>query len=137
MAFGNQYFHSSPSTNRASILQHGLLVGKDQGSEFPEWEHHNLPPGIFFVRYPDAANPDGASDDIWAADLSGYEVLDDPWANAVLPPEKAPLYKQQQGGSYYVTQDVPASRLQLVRPAVGQSWDDSDYYEKDKFRDDW
>ena len=62
------------------------------------------PGGIYFTQI--SPEPD-STQDVWAADLAGYEIHPDPFCG-----EDAAL-----GNCVYVTRDVPAERLYLLPKA--------------------
>jgi len=81
------WYHASPVRNRASIARHGLKFDRAVQDGF-------TPIGIYFTENPP---PPYAGEDVWRADLTGFELLEDPYCGEEIA----------QGRCVYVTQDVP------------------------------
>jgi hypothetical protein len=91
------YHHSRPN-NRQSILQHGLQGKYDQTVDL---EQPGVVGGIFLSSKPDYST----NSDVWEVDVCGLPVEDD-WSGQ---PE------DQQENWYVIYQDIPSSRIRLIR----------------------
>ena len=131
-------YHASESSDRDSILEHGLDLRYGQRKFLPDyidpadeererwdWEQHDYqlwyPPGVYLFDTRAAAEDYGPwhfiEADIWRIDMSGLHLALDRDMDGL------PSGKNPQGGLAFYTYDaVPPERLELVTGSLRGSW---------------
>jgi hypothetical protein len=95
-------YHGSRSANRTSILAHGLRAAWD-----PDVDDE---PAVFMCPRPNAMD----DEDVWEIDVNGLNVKRDPWGSFNGTIDE---YMAEQGGSWYVAQDIGPERVRLYQGA--------------------